>query len=883
MESSKGGMSDRAVHLQLIQTGTVQFESTLAEAVVGTVISEPVKSASREVPGKIRLLNALTYPANFKGDRQSSGSTTATATATDGIVDSGNSSALDTIELWARCVPESLVLRVGDTVRINVVHYRPEEIIFARNLKVHSYRKLGRESGIVKSVRGQGYGFVSSNIRDYDLYFRTSEVVGVNGEFMKDRDIVEGMTLSYEVCVEDSGLGASRGGAGASGSSSKLRGTRAALVTDVQQLVTTSALVAEHLEGIVTRDAKKDNIGVIKLTSSLDGIDVLGASCLPELVSAVEEFISIPELTEFLLENLPSSQRKLYHRVFDFKFPGIAHESLDGGVRDGNKLVSLKVWKPANPEETQNWFDKQNSNSQTKAQRIKAVFAKASTVHFHKSDVNEEFGLLYKDLEVSFQFHVDFRTGNFIAKGVALTDKPFVPSAVDSSNSTTATRQVGVLQVVSGKGSSRFGFARGIPSGQKLFWHVNDLCSELKAVGGAANSSSADSGDSPELSSAGINAIEGCEVSYQIRLRGGLPCAVDIKPLPVGSLREEEVVDGTLLGIVVDGNRVVLLDVSSSDILNKQYWNGKYNDAFAVPAKPVTATVDATVSPNDVTVSLVAGGVGAGDAVGSADASGGLDVTINEDSSFIADDCADATETKTATTNAVINDDKRAPKYFELLTRNSVPVTTRDVVLNGLGAVSHPAALAELHPGDLVYCSAVVNWALNRQPIAVCDVIPATNSSAIQSVNVRKSKGSIVRLKIRCDAASYDSRVAKQTIELCEVKETSRGPWLRVSATPENDAPGGASFFCDIRDIVKTTAPNVHTQQQQALHLGDQVEFYAVSMDRGTVLLAVSGLVHVVPTNVATVGAAVNTDGVGLCVVYRISVLHLNLYGVLWP
>jgi hypothetical protein len=62
-------------------------------------------------------------------------------------------------------------LQIGDKLRLDVQNYRPEKIHFARAVKVSSFRKIGREAGVVCGIK-EGFGFVRSHLRDIDMYFR---------------------------------------------------------------------------------------------------------------------------------------------------------------------------------------------------------------------------------------------------------------------------------------------------------------------------------------------------------------------------------------------------------------------------------------------------------------------------------------------------------------------------------------------------------------------------------------------------------------------------------------------------------------------------------------------------------------------------------------
>ena len=54
VENSKGKMSDRAVHLRVLPTGTVIFEYAIAEQVEAIVVAEPKYVNKEEEPGLAR-------------------------------------------------------------------------------------------------------------------------------------------------------------------------------------------------------------------------------------------------------------------------------------------------------------------------------------------------------------------------------------------------------------------------------------------------------------------------------------------------------------------------------------------------------------------------------------------------------------------------------------------------------------------------------------------------------------------------------------------------------------------------------------------------------------------------------------------------------------
>jgi hypothetical protein len=97
------------------------------------------------------------------------------------------------------------MIQVGDRLRLDVQNYRPEKILFARAVKLRSFRKLGRETGLVCEVRDHGFGFVRSHIRDFNIFFRLSEVITEAGTPVREGDITVGCRLSFDVAEETRG------------------------------------------------------------------------------------------------------------------------------------------------------------------------------------------------------------------------------------------------------------------------------------------------------------------------------------------------------------------------------------------------------------------------------------------------------------------------------------------------------------------------------------------------------------------------------------------------------------------------------------------------------------------------------------------------------
>jgi hypothetical protein len=225
-----------------------------------------------------------------------------------------------------------------------VQNYRPEKIIFARAVKLQSFRKLGRETGVVCGVRDQGFGFVRSNVRDFNIFFRLSEVLGERGMPVKEGDICVGSCLSFDVVEETRGVpspkmrairvqllpsdSASSGsshmpsseGLHMDGDSHSPAGGRGAPASELEQQGGGGlTLLQAEVKGIIVSVAKRDAPGIIR-ASSIGDLGCNGESQgNQELYEAIKEFRDCKEIEEVILENVSSGLRKEYHSVLSEK------------------------------------------------------------------------------------------------------------------------------------------------------------------------------------------------------------------------------------------------------------------------------------------------------------------------------------------------------------------------------------------------------------------------------------------------------------------------------------------------------------------------------------------------------------------------------------
>ena len=216
-ENTRGVMSDRAIHLNLLPKGTVIFEAVLAEGVTGTVVLEPQRHPTEE-PGILLLHNPIANPRN-SSDKNNN-------TADD-------SNTIMKVELWPRCMKEFEVCKLGDQLKLDVHHYKPDDLIFARNIVFEKYRKLGRESGYICSLK-EKFGFIKSLSRGIDIYFKLNEVSSISGKMLSENNIRLDMKVTFDLTLDNSHVRNSNsnsssgggGGGGGGGGSFKLLAIR---------------------------------------------------------------------------------------------------------------------------------------------------------------------------------------------------------------------------------------------------------------------------------------------------------------------------------------------------------------------------------------------------------------------------------------------------------------------------------------------------------------------------------------------------------------------------------------------------------------------------------------------------------------------------------
>jgi len=685
-ESNKGKMADRAVHLKVLLPGTVLFESTVAVKATGMVIVEP-KLSPREEPGCVLLSN----PIRREGHPD-----------------------IHRVELWARCVPEGLLFRVGDRLELDVQNYRPEKINFARNVRVLSFRKLGREVGRVQSLKKDQsfkFGFLRSSQRENDIFFHLGEVLGPNGsEFVPEANITLNLGVSFETVPDDS----------RPGSGPRVKAVRCRLLSDSVGVTSVSqlegavlggggaaggglsdgpTLLKKNCIGVVVKDSnKKDAPGSIRPTGSVSGAatseepirDVGVLMFRAELIDSVDEFCASGDWKEALSDGLTAAKRRALHALLDEKYPGIAHETIvPTGLKTGGakkfkmwklELAEYAAWKSARSPSVDDDDEEPTSPGITRGASGSNGSAgggdESDCVTFVRSDTSEELGALTKDLSVTYDLYFDPVSSRKVAKNVKLTDEA-IPGESESE-------KYGVLDSVFDRGK-RFGFVRVVPNDEKLIWDATGV------VRGTDEK--------------GLN--EGVEVGFSIRRRGGVRIAVNMRIIPSAQSQARETrVDGLCTGLVVEERgelAVLLIDVSQAPLLRGKFWN------------------------TERLREMVNGGTGLSTSSGGANeiqAGGG------------------GTDTK----------------LLPPLVRSCVPIDPSEL----------DAAKTSLTPGDLVQCVCVANWIRQRAPIKVCSIVKLPTSLG------PRHKGIINRLNVRLRGNSVLALAATavgETFEYSEIRD----------------------------------------------------------------------------------------------------------------
>lgn len=795
------------------------FEYEVGKQVLATVVSPPGDDGS---PGLGRLKNVIDV------------------TSISGVAKDN----LSHIELWPRCMPEELALRVGDVLQLDVLYYRPERLYFARSVKVHSYRQLGREEGYIVAVRDQGFGFIHSLTRNIDIYFKKGQVLSnTEGVFVPESSLQPETLVSFDISGED-----------ISAAKNKLRAVRVQIVLhtsrkkknnncngglrgeeteEEEEEEANKYVLRRDVRGRVVRTPKsKESSGLLKISAE-DAKAIRDAVFFnPSIVSALEEFMAVPEWREVSIYALPTSSARQFYNVLDgtlntsspasdsivsnrsssdiMMFPGVVYENLlinDREPSAGRRLVIRKV----ESADYSSWLDSKttSTNNYQQQQQANAAIVKSQKDHnfveFFKEDYeSSEWIPLSNDLHVRFNLCWDNSRNRKIARAVRLTDE----AAPD--NGGRSEPQQGIVDMAVEKNGC-FGFIRCLPFDEKLFYHIGagtPRPSDLH-VGGA--------------------------VSFRLRVRGGLRCATEIVCLPAETLQTESELSGECYALVVgDGSAAVLVDANGCG--------------------------GATLYRKFIGLPLLSAGALADQHGGAASGAGKKESSTLWDKKSVDSAAEQATVAATATSEGggsgydedeaaadAKKDEAYLPKYYPPLPRIYLPL--KDATGSDIKTGTGPAV------GSVVRCKVAVNWAAQRQPMYFRLVSTTTTVAACKRGRIVRSKfrlklppsldSSIMMLGGMNDGSKGSEKEEEESIstaalglvdlvEIFDLEERTKDQRLAelsASATsPANSAMLSPKvFYCRHDEVTVGIDAEFGVSGRDGVQNGSEVEFWAVS------------------------------------------------------
>lgn len=760
-EVIKGKVSDRAMHLKVIPKGTVQFEVVVGSDIAVTVTKEP-GNGSNEIPGTAVLSESLDVSDITNSDK-----------------------IITSVDLWQRCMPDDLTVKKGDSLLINVHFYRPEKLFFARAVRVGKYFPVGRDTGSIVALKEQAFGFILSDTRKVDLYFKSNHVVDGNGEMMAASDLSNGMKVSFDVTIEES----------------KLRAVRVQTLLDRNTPNVgksfedgNNCVLKKDVLGMVIRSVtKRDAVGLIMLSETtwreiqaLDFID-------PWIDNEMKHFRD-SDMVSIEVTCLPPFLVRAYTAVIDkLHTPTLRYEVVNHS--GGDNFRNLKIWKdvsgvilpqPSAAASLTSLFNSSITASLTPGVPLpfpipvltsagivtpplpptlietSPITISASpttaipsgnvkppkdgfTIQYMRDDVKfEDVSSLGNDMEVYFDVYWDRLKGKKVARNIRITEE-----TIDGET----TRVNGVVEVVFDKGD-RFGFIRTIPNDEKLFWHS-----------GAVNKGSIVG-----------NISIGKLVSFEIRRRGGMRWATNIQEVETAN-DNNQILSDICTAICIDPNHAVLIETADTCILKDRIVPTSWFDEAAATSQTGKQWEKAQGPP----------GI-------SGNGSGEQGATVHESINLQA---------------SIITSSGRVeykPKFFGAFPRAPIHLQfpkSGDIVVT---------------PGDIFKCHCVMNWAEKRSPIAVIPV-------EVLEIKASKRKGRVSKMKFKLRNSLtvvpplHFSAQSVDFIEMLDVQDKAKG---------EVVVAGNVCYsYCEFSDIQAASADFT----KDSLQVNDDIEYWVTSMN----------------------------------------------------
>ena len=761
----------RAMNIQPLPKGTVKMEICLKKAATGIIVAQP-RMVPHEEPGLMRLDQPVIIDEVCNENNISS-------FRFDKKLASKNGDTLERIELWPRCLPEGAVLKEGDQVIADVHHYRPDALIFGRKLKTTTYRKLGREVGTIKSIRLEsGFGFIKPAKRDLDIFFRLSDVEGDSAALQHD------MVLSYDLTTEQ--LSRSNG-------NSRFRAVRLRVERMDDVASGQSGLIAEGFKGRVNKTWKngtnqlrmdgsfccplreavqKSPLTPEELATLISNAEkssaLVGDGSVGDVRSALITFRDIPEWREAYVEYLSRSQVLEYQQILTDKFPGIVYSTLKSSyvIEGATWTGTLKIWKTSDEEYAQ-WkaanVTPSSEGAVNEGKPKKPDMRWMSSLPFSRGNTDESRGHVNQNAEVEFDLYLDENSGKCVAKNVRLALESIAPVGDGYEDPVTGINS-GVIDIV--KAGTKYGFIRRIPDDQKFFWHITDF--------------------------EGINNAhdiqEGMCVLFMLGRKGGARCAINIKILSYGAPTQylplgdkpwtEQVLEGHCRAVAVSTDEVVIVDSSGCPGLSKSLAN--------LPAAIVEFEARSTAKENhdwkkealgETTPPPATEAIGNGEVP---ESSPDYPPHAPEQALHVSSDIKEE------------KDSDKGPRYFAPV--NSLPLTC--------------AEGDKFTEGEIVHCSVVAHWCVQRHPIKAIRVAKSGQVA-------KKLQGVITR-----------GRIVMGGIEIAQIM---------VKPQPEG---GRKSFYCDIRTLSNRTTQG---KRGEVEFYGDEETGVAVGVENTAVEVGMTG------------------------------------------